>query len=645
MTKTYYNSAVIGNSRMLGCLSDRGELVRLFWPNIDYMQHIERIASGIFNTQHKNSTLWLHEWNFSVEQVYIKDTNILKTVLEDGENGIKATQTDFVLPDSDVLVRHYEIENISGYEKELGFILYSSCTSTVPEMRNTLFDFNYDALIHYRHGYYISISAPNREAYQFQLGNNAFDSAKYTELNGYDGIGMMQDGAVSWKLGNFMPGEKKTFDLYICASNTLKGVKALTKAMKNSDTAMELAKTGEYWQDYLKSAKPYVTGSEDIDNLYKRSLLVFKLMADEKSGGLLAAPEIDEGLTKCGRYAYCWGRDAAFITEALDKCGLTAAVDKFYEWAVEVQDEEGSWQQRYHMDGNLAPSWGLQIDETGTLIWGMLQHYKNTGDKDFLVKVWESVRKGIEFLIGFTDPETGLPKPSYDLWEERVGEHTYSAAAVCGGIKAGVEIARILGEPVELINEWDRAWREMKQAMEEKLWKEERKCFIRSIRTKLNPWGGENHPHTTVIEVNPKGYRRDVTLEDWMVDISLLGVCVPFDVFSHEDYKVHGTVDMIERVLTSHGVGGIRRYESDGYIGGNPWILTTLWVALYYIRRGDLEKAKSYFEWAVRGRTGLDLLPEQVNRDSGRAEWVIPLTWSHAMFVLVLAGLMEAGAF
>jgi len=49
---------------------------------------------------------------------------------------------------------------------------------------------------------------------------------------------------------------------------------------------------------------------------------------------LLASAEIDEGFTRCGRYAYCWGRDAAFITGALDTAGLTEAVDKFYQWAV-----------------------------------------------------------------------------------------------------------------------------------------------------------------------------------------------------------------------------------------------------------------------------------------------------------------------
>ena len=122
-------------------------------------------------------------------------------------------------------------------------------------------------------------------------------------------------------------------------------------------------------------------------------------------------------------------------------------------------------------------------------------------------------------------------------------------------------------------------------------------------------------------------------------------MAIPFGVLEASDYRVRSTVETIEQVLTSHGSGGIKRYENDNYIGGNPWILTTLWVALYYIEVGDIKKAKEYFEWAVKGRTELDLLPEQVNRDSGKPEWVIPLTWSHAMFVLALVGLTESGAF
>ena len=146
-----------------------------------------------------------------------------------------------------------------------------------------------------------------------------------------------------------------------------------------------------------------------------------------------------------------------------------------------------------------------------------------------------------------------------------------------------------------------------------------------------------------LLKLTSKGFYRDVTLEDPMADISLLGISVPFDIFPVDDPKVISTVETIERVLTSPIIGGIRRYENDNYIGGNPWILTTLWVALYYIKKRDFLKAKEYFEWAVKSRTELDLLPEQVNRETGKPEWVIPLTWSHAMFILVLWELIEAG--
>jgi len=163
------------------------------------------------------------------------------------------------------------------------------------------------------------------------------------------------------------------------------------------------------------------------------------------------------------------------------------------------------------------------------------------------------------------------------------------------------------------------------------------------VRTKLNPWGSEHSPYTTVIKVNEKGYFRDVTLEDWTIDVSLLGVSIPFGVFDVHDERVKKTVEAIERALTSHPVGGIKRYENDNYIGGNPWVLATLWVALYYIEIKEYEKAKDYLRWATKSCTALGLLPEQVSKDNGEPCWVIPLTWSHAMYVLVLAGLKEAG--
>jgi len=43
-------------------------------------------------------------------------------------------------------------------------------------------------------------------------------------------------------------------------------------------------------------------------------------------------------------------------------------------------------------------------------------------------------------------------------------------------------------------------------------------------------------------------------LEDWTIDVSLLGVSIPFGVFDVHDERVKKTVEAIERALTSHPV-------------------------------------------------------------------------------------------
>jgi len=90
----------------------------------------------------------------------------------------------------------------------------------------------------------------------------------------------------------------------------------------------------------------------------------------------------------------------------------------------------------------------------------------------------------------------------------------------------------------ELIEKWEKAASDMKASIEKNFWRDEAGRFIRSVRTKLNPWGSEHSPYTTVIKVNEKGYFRDVTLEDWTIDVSLLGVSIPFGVFDVHDERV-----------------------------------------------------------------------------------------------------------
>ncbi|HEX2927016.1 MAG TPA: glycoside hydrolase family 15 protein [Ruminiclostridium sp.] len=642
MQKSYYNNAITGNSSILACFSDKAELLRLFWPNIDYIQHFDKMLLGVFENGRTGSTVWLNDNRCEHCQGYLSDTNIIKNTVTNFFDGYRAVQYDFVHPEMDVLVRRLEIENLHKDSRELAVVSFSAASSSDSEVACSLFDFENEALIHYKPGYYIALTA-DIPALQFQIGNNANDAAVNTYLYGKDDIGMMKDAAVSWGMGVFQPHETKSFNLYICAADSLKSCKSLLKKVKSVGGHKALQETEQFWKTYLRGTIPLKSGNTILDDLYKRSLLAFRLMYDKKSGGLMAAPEVDEYFTKCGKYGYCWGRDAAFITGALDLAGLSECVDNFYRWAVLVQEENGSWQQRYHMNGDLGPCWGLQIDETGTIIWGMLNHYQHTKNVDFLKSVWGSVKAAAGFLAGFIDEETGLPKPSFDLWEERYGEHAYSSAAVCAGLRSAAEIARILGIPQEVCTGWDNDADRIKQSIVKHFWKEDYRRFIRSVRVKLNGFGQEPSSDTTLITVNPKGYVRDVTKEDWIVDVSLVGLGIPFGIFELNDPMLRDTVSLIEQVLTCQQAGGLKRYENDTYIGGNPWILTTLWVALYHAKAGNHEKAKEYLMWASNGQSDLGFLPEQVNRDTGRPEWIIPLTWSHAMYVHVYKELIIAG--
>ena len=137
------------------------------------------------------------------------------------------------------------------------------------------------------------------------------------------------------------------------------------------------------------------------------------------------------------------------------------------------------------------------------------------------------------------------------------------------------------------------------------------------------------------------GYRMDVAAVDNIVDISLLGLTVPFGVLDAKDEKMKKTVRAIEDRLDGFPAGGFGRYEYDSYIGGNPWVISTLWLGLYYAEIGEVEKCKEKLMWAVKNATRLGFLPEQVDKFNGGPAWIMQLAWSSAMFIITLNALKK----
>ena len=95
---------------------------------------------------------------------------------------------------------------------------------------------------------------------------------------------------------------------------------------------------------------------------------------------------------------------------------------------------------------------------------------------------------------------------------------------------------------------------------------------------------------------------------------------------------MRATIEAVERELRLE-CGGVLRHEADDYAGGNPWLISTLWLGLAERQAGDEAGHVTSIEYALERQTALGLLPEQVTRD-GEPAWVVPLGWSHAMFLL-----------
>jgi glucoamylase len=645
--KPYLIDAITGNSAMLVSLGRTGRLYRLWWPHIDYPQHVDEIRTGLRLGDSHGGVTWFDDPNSGWQHTadYVPHTNAYRVNASHPEFPMTVEQTDYAIPGQALMVREYKL-TYNGHEaKDVEFYHYSSFRIMDNELyASTEFRGEEDALLHFRHEYAFAVGSAE-VCTGYQAGNGSWHGACNGYLNGND-IDMQSDGALKWTFSAIQPGQTVVFAVYIAAGQSRgEALEALSIGKSKSQNEWYAEMEG-YWANYLSAAKPCPGGNDQIQALYERSLLAMKLMADEATGTIVAAPEFDELFSRCGGYAYSWGRDAAFVTTAFNKAGLGELTKKFYEWSLTAQEPDGSWQQRHYHDGKLAPSWGLQIDEGSSLIWGMWEYYVHAGEPaQFLQEMWPAIEKGADFLVRYVDPDTGLPMPSRDLWEEREGEHTYSAAAVSGGLKAAASFARRKGES-ELADEWEKVAQSIAASIESSCWNESRGSYYRGLKLTVSKdtydyirsCGGGGF-----VQQRNKGYEKFVVDYDSVVDISLLGLSVPFDVVPVDHPRMVQTADTIEQLLTSPHIGGIKRYENDNYIGGNPWILTTLWLCHYRTLQGKYEKARELLDYAVRHVTSSGLLPEQVDQHSGETAWVVPLTWSHAMFVLAVHLLAERG--
>jgi GH15 family glucan-1,4-alpha-glucosidase len=298
---------------------------------------------------------------------------------------------------------------------------------------------------------------------------------------------------------------------------------------------------------------------------------------------------------------------------------------------------------KFNPDKSLGSSWHpwiyegepqlpIQEDETGVVLHELWSHYDRSRDLEFIEELYYPlIRRAADFMIGYRNDETGLPKASYDLWEEKIGVHTYTVASVYGGLKSASKIARLLGKSGDA-RKFDAIAGGIKQAMMDQM-------IIDGVFTKgFKGTGSLDQPDTTA-------------------DVSTVYGLYKYGVLSADHELLQETASYVfSDISLDTDVGGYARYAGDYYyrnedhtgIPGNPWFIATLWHARFCINTADtlddLKPAQKDFAWVTDHALPSGVLSEQVDPYTGEQKSAAPLIWSHAEFIKALLAFEDAVA-
>ena len=627
----YFNDAIIGNQNILASYTKNGEILRIFYPNRDYKQILDFLHTGL--KINDSRLVYLHQdINNVYEQNYEKGTNILQTEIVNTYFNIKIIQKDYVVMKENIIVKKYKFINENTIDLNLNFIVHSGLISS-PNNRvsgmcknDTLMQYNYD---------YTMCTFSKEKLLSSQI-NNVKNNIADGQIGDKDYVGMSADSAISYNLGTLKPGDTREFELYIYINDNKNNLDTLEKTIdriRKIDFKTEYESVKKYWRKYLKDHNTInlddlaeTPKNMKIKQIYERTILLYALLVNNETGGISAAVEVDEELKKSGGYDYCWTRDGIFVTYAMDILNMKKEVEKFYKnFCKNTQSRNGMWEQRFFTDGRLAPCWGYQVDETGSVVFGVYHHYLKVKDKKFLKDNLKMCEKAVTFLKKYiTDifENTHKIQVSYDLWEMHEGVSLYSIASIFAAFNSMIKIYE------ELKEEFTK-----NRVKQENVNKE--KELLREMNVKIKEYILKNFYDET-----KKSFARN--LEDKQSDISILGTVIPFEVFTAKEKKISNTIERINMTLRTY-TGGYIRFEGDEYTKGRPWVIATLWMAHYYIDIGEEAKAKECFDYVIKTSTEHGFLAEQIDNETMKPAWVLGLGWSHAKFIIILDKMIKKG--
>jgi GH15 family glucan-1,4-alpha-glucosidase len=666
---------VLGNGNLLVAM-DRHLFIRdLYWPYVGLYNHLSGRAvrfgvwvDGVFS--------WIDDtWDRDLR--YRPYSLVTDCHLRSDALGLALSVSDVVDHRTDSFVRRVVVRNLHDREREVRIFWAADTTIGESDIGDTCYYEPYgDAVVHYKWRNYLLFGGTSDGGKSglsgYACGMKGLLGMEGTWRDCEDGVltgNPIAQGSVdsAISLSTIAPPQGETslpIDLYLLAGPTRERVLEMRDGVRRETVDRLFDVTERYWRGWVGSGSvsgDAPGGDRDLDPLparvqalFRRSLLIIRTQTDNR-GAILAANDTDIMQTNRAHYSYMWPRDGALVTHALDRAGFGALTRQFFVFCRDILPRASGGQgafpaargehaavhgayaavlaHKYAPDGSVGSSWHsslapdgspeqpLQEDETALVVWALFHHYETHGDFEFVEAMYRSLaRPCADFLLSYRDPVTGLPLPSWDIWEERRGIHTYTVCTVIAALRAAARLALLFGD-VERSDRYAEGALAMLAGMRTHLYNPAHRRFARRLEC-----------------------RADGTLVPDMVQDAALHALHLFDVLPLDDPQLVETMRQVgDRLWVKAGIGGMARYEGDYYarvsndltnVPGNPWIICTLWQAQWQIASAktvaDLDAPRDLLEWANLTALPSGVLPEQIHPYNFTPMTVAPLTWSHA---------------
>ncbi|MDR6879004.1 glycoside hydrolase family 15 protein [Bacillus sp. 3255] len=639
----------IGNGNVLINFDAAYNIRDMYYPLVgqenqssDHLSHF-----GIWCAQ---DFFWIDHPEVSKKLNYLDDSLVTNVQCAHDRLGLSMLIRDGVDVQQNIFLRKIKIENRFDAEREIKLYFHLDLQIYGNGVGDTIYyDPELNSLVFYKGHRYMSLSGLSPDADRpspsgYATGQKGIHGLEGTWRDAEDGAlggNPIAQGSVDGTLEltvTLPPKGVKEAWFWICFGHTKQEVERMEQLLRTSTPQALLQRTHDHWVQWVnRDAHQLSLLPQDIAAFYKRCLLITRTNIDNR-GAIIAANDSDILKFAKDTYSYMWPRDGALVSHALDRAGYSELSRKFFDFCMKVLTPEGYLMHKYNPDSSVGSSWhpwvdgqgkkqlAIQEDETALVLYTLWHHHKLAGTLEKSRDDYEKfVKPAADFLVHYRDA-SGLPLPSYDLWEERYGVLAFTVASVYAGLVAAARFAEYHNDKARSVYYADVAG-QVKKAADQQLYASDRNRFLRALY-----WSYEDNKY----------------VPDYTLDMSMYGL-FDFGLFEREDPRVAATLRILrEKLWVNTDIGGIARYENDYYhqvtndvakVPGNPWFICTLWYAEWLVasaaKTADLQEAENLMRWAIRHALPSGTMAEQVHPFTGAPLSVSPLTWSHASFIKV----------